>query len=261
MGLLIDIHCHLDHFQFIGKLTEKIGNAEKAGLKVILTAGINPETNRKALEIASKFPLVKPALGIYPVETLQKDIENGSYPLKPNVFDVDEEIEFIRKSKDRITAIGECGLDYSTQVDKKSQQHVFLKQIELSEKLNKPIIVHSRKAEADSIAILESSRIKKVLLHCFSGRKRLYKKAVDLGYCFSIPTNIVRAENFQILCKEVDLSRLFCETDSPYLSPFKGIPNEPAYIIESYRKIAQIKGMELQEVIKNIYLNYQRLFC
>ena len=98
------------------------------------------------------------------------------------------------------------------------------------------------------------------MLHCFSGKKILVKKAADLGYYFSIPTNIVRAQNFQLMAKEVNINQLFCETDTPYLSPFREKQNEPAFIIESYKKIAEIKGMDLEEVKNNIWMNYQKLF-
>ena len=258
MSLLIDIHCHLDHPLFKDNTDIVVENARKAGLKVVLTAGINPETNRKTIELAEKFDIVKPALGIYTPETLQKEIEEGRYSLKPNNFDIDEEIEFIKKNK--ISAIGECGLDYSKNENPEKQKDIFEKLISLAEKMNKPIVVHSRKAEQDCIDMLESSDIKKVLLHCFSGKKRLVKKAADLGYYFSIPANVVRAHNFQIMVEEVDINQLFCETDSPYLSPFKERMNEPAFVVESYKKIAEIKNMELNEVINNIWANWQKVF-
>ena len=140
------------------------------------------------------------------------------------------------------------------------QKVVFEKIINLAEKIKKPIIIHSRKAESDVIDILESSKIKKVLLHCFSGKKNLVKKGADLGYYFSIPTNIVRAHNFQLMAETVNINQLFCETDSPYLSPFKEKQNEPAFVIESYKKIAKIKRMELEEVINNVWMNWQRVF-
>ena len=258
--MLIDIHCHLDHPSFDGRTDELVENAKKAGLKVILTAGINPETNRNTLEMAKKYDVVKAALGIYPPKTLQKEIEAGDYALKPNIFDADEEIEFINKNKGEIAAIGECGLDYSQDEDQKKQKELFEKLISLAEKIKKPIIIHSRKAEADCVDILESSNVKKVLLHCFSGKKKLVRRAAELGFYFSIPTNVVRAQNFQLMVEGVDINQLFCETDSPYLSPFKERMNEPALVLESYKKIAEIKGMELKEVVNNVWMNWQKVF-
>ncbi|MBU0615569.1 MAG: TatD family hydrolase [Nanoarchaeota archaeon] len=257
--MYIDIHCHLDHPEFKDRLEKVIQDAKKAGVKLILTNGINPETNRITLELAKKYDIVKPALGIYPINQLKKEIEEGNYPLKPNVFDVDEEIKYIEKNKDKILAIGECGLDGLDAGSMEDQKKVFQKLINLAEKIKRPLIVHSRKAEADVIEVLEHSKAK-VLLHCFSGKKSLIKKAAELGYSFSIPTNVVRAQNFQDLIKMVDINQLFAETDSPYLSPFKDKRNEPAFIVESYKKIAEIKGMTLEDTKNNIWMNYQKLF-
>ena len=169
--MLIDIHSHLDHFYFKDQIGKVIGNAKKNNVKIILTAGINPETNRKALEIADKYDIVKPCLGIYPIQTLQKEIEAGDYPLKENKFDVNVEIEFIKNNKNKILAVGEVGLDYSMGEDQQIQKELFEKMISLAEKLNKPIIIHSRKAEADCIELLQSSKLKKIVMHCFCGKK------------------------------------------------------------------------------------------
>ena len=111
MGLFIDIHCHLDHLHFNNDRDAVVRRAKDAGVRAILSNGINPETNRSTLELAKKYPLVKAALGIYPIHALQKDIDTGAYPLRPNVFDVDEEIRFIEKNKGAIAAVGGCGFD------------------------------------------------------------------------------------------------------------------------------------------------------
>jgi TatD DNase family protein len=260
MDLLIDIHCHLDHPFFNGKTDEMVNNAEKSGLKIILTAGINPETNRKTLELAEKYNIVKAALGIYPVRTLQKEIETGNYPLKPNIFDIDKEIEFIKKNENKISAIGEVGLDYSQGEKSKEQKELFEKLISLAEKIKKPIIVHSRKAEFDCVEILETSKLKKIIMHCFSGKKSLVKRISDNGWFLTIPTNVVRSHQFQFIADYVPITQLFCETDAPYLSPFKEKQNQPAFVIESYKKIAEIKNMDLKEVVNNVYMNWQRIF-
>ena len=266
--MLIDIHSHLDHWHFkddIGKVIEK---AKEADVKIILTAGINPETNRRALEIAKKYGIVKPCLGIYPIHALQKEIESGEFPSEnDNIFDLDEEIEFIEKNKKNIVAIGEVGLDYSLVHDKAEQKELFEKMISLAESISKPIIIHSRKAEEDAINMLQSSKLKKIIMHCFTGRKHLVKKIIDNGWFLTAPTCITRATQFQENVKLCPITQLFCETDAPYLSPCKNPinpkefqRNEPALIIESYKKIAEIKGMELKEVVNNIWMNWQRAF-
>ena len=259
--LLIDLHAHLDHPVFAAYLDATLARAQEAGVRIILTAGVNPESNRKVLELCKKYSIVKAALGIYPVDALRKEIETGEYPLKSEPFDIDKEIKFIEKNKSKIYAVGECGLDYHWIKDKHEAQKVlFQKIIELCERINKPLIVHSRKAEQDCVDMLKSSKLKKVNFHCFHGNKRLIKEIVDNNWYFSVPTNIVRSQQFQELVRETPLSRLFCETDSPYLSPYKDKKNEPSFIIESYKKIAEIKKMELLEVANNIFMNWQAVF-
>jgi TatD DNase family protein len=253
MSLLIDAHCHLDFKGLIERLDEVISNAKKAGLKAIITSGITPETNRKVLEIAAKYDIVKPSFGLYPMDALTRED-------KENKFDVDKELEFWLENKDKFVSIGEVGLDYKNGKDKEMQKEVFEKVLEIAKKLNKAVIVHSRKAESEALDILEASGMKKVIMHCFSGRKHLVKRAYDLGYYFSIPTNVVRLQQFQEMVKEIDINHLFCETDAPFLSPFKDKKNEPAFVVESYKKVAELKGMELEEVEKNIWMNFEKLF-
>ena len=132
--------------------------------------------------------------------------------------------------------------------------------IELAEKIKKPILIHSRKAELDCIEMLESSKLKKIIMHCFTGKKRLVKIIMDNGWFLTIPTCVARSLQFQDIAKNVPLNQLFCETDAPYLSPYKDRRNEPAFIIESYKKLAEIKRMELTEVVNNIWMNWQKTF-
>jgi len=141
------------------------------------------------------------------------------------------------------------------------QKEIFIKIIKLSKKINKPLIIHSRKAESDIIDILENSDAKKVILHCFSGKLKLIKKAAELGYYFSVPTNVVRSSQFQKLVEMVDINQLLTETDSPYLSPYKNRRNEPAFIIETIKKIAEIKNISINETANNIFMNYQKVFA
>ncbi len=257
--MLIDVHSHLDHSLIISRIDEIIQRAKLIGLKHIVTNGINPETNRMSLELSKKCPIVKCAMGLYPRNTLKKEVEDSGYPLKIDDFDLDEEANFIRKHKNNVTAIGEVGLDF---VDGENKQQIvdFGKVIELAEELKKPVIVHSRKAEQKCIEILESSSLKKIVMHCFCGKKSLVKRIEGNGWFLTVPTTVVRSQQFQDLIKIVPISQLFCETDAPYLSPYKDKLNEPAFVIESYNKIAEIKEMDITEVINNIYMNWQKVF-
>lgn len=250
----VDVHAHLDYPDFDNCLADVIKRAEQADVKYIVSAGVNPESNRKTLEIAKRFNTVKPALGIYPPDALAKEIN------APNPVNLDSELEFIEKNKNKIIAISEIGLDYHNGKDKELQKEFFSKQLELAKSLNKPVVVHSCKAEEDVLNILEACGYQKVVLHCFCGKKSLLKRAIELDYHFSIPTHVVRAENIQMIVKEVNINKLLTETDSPFLSPFKDKKNEPAFVIESVKKIAEIKGFELKETADSLFLNFERLF-
>ncbi len=261
--LLVDAHCHLDHHKYAPVLDEVINRARQAGVKAIITQGVSHERNIEVLKLAEKYPdIVKAALGLYPldapnVECLQEFYDEYS---RRTSFDVDSTLEFIKKNKERVTAIGEVGIDYKYSQDKVHQRENFQKIIDLAEKIKKPLIVHSRKAEFDVVEMLESSRAKKVVLHVFEGRKHLIKKAADLGFMFSIPTLILKLQHFQLMAETVSLSQLLTETDGPWLSPYPDKINEPAYVAETVKKIAEIKGLDAEEVSNNIYANYQRMF-
>lgn len=258
--MYIDLHCHLDHYMYEKDLAQVIKNAKVAGLKKIVVSGISPASNRFALLLAKQYmTTVKASIGLYPIDALEKELQQMPHHKGLMAFSVDSELEFIRKSKDRICALGEIGLDYKDGERKEEQKHLFRKLLELAHKIKKPVIIHSRKAESDVLDILGEYKVKTVL-HCFSGDKKQVKKAADAGYYFTIPTHVVRSQQFQDIAKNIPMSQLFCETDSPYLSPFPQRRNEPAFVVESYRKIAELKGMQVEEVAKGIYMNWQRVF-
>jgi len=261
--ILVDVHAHLDHTRFKDDLDEVISRARKGGVKAIITAGVNSSTNRISLKLAEKYNVVKASLGIYPIDALDVDGEPEEVGLARDrePVDVDKELEWIRKNRNRCIAIGEVGLDYKLINGKEEEQKKnFQKIIQTAEKINKPIIVHSRKAEADAVEMLESSRIKKVVMHCFSGKKSLIKRAADNGWGFSVPPVITRLQHFQMLVEMVNLSQLLTETDSPWLSPYRGERNEPLFVKETIKKIADIKRMDKEEVANNIYMNYTNVF-
>lgn len=256
--MLLDIHCHLDHPFFEKDLDEVL---ERAKDMIVVTCGISPKSNRICLDLAKKHKNVKAALGIYPPDQLKAELEEAEdIDWGVEDFDIDKELEWIEEQlKDpEVVAISEIGMDYSLgeKTDKKSQKELFQKFLDLAKRTDKPIIVHSRKAEADVIEMIEKAGLKKVVMHCFCGKKKLVKRCQDNGWYFSIPTNVVRAQNFQQIVESTDINKLLTETDSPYLSPFKGKRNEPSFVTETIKKIAEIKGMVPEEVEKVIHKNY-----
>lgn len=263
--LFIDVHCHLMHEMFKKDLDKVIERARKLGVKAIINSGVNTPTNREALEIAKKYPdIVKASLGVYPVDALgivEGDESGLTRAIVP--MDVDKEIEFIAKNKDNIIAVGEAGLDfkfYNKEEHVRKQKENFTKVIQLCEKINKPLVVHSRKAEKECIEMIETSKLKKVDLHCFEGNKKVIKKAEELGCYFSIPPIINKLQHFQMMAEMVDINQILTETDAPWLGGIPGERNEPAFVERTVKKIAEIKKMTVEDVANNVFMNYQRLF-
>ncbi|MFA5992870.1 MAG: TatD family hydrolase [Candidatus Pacearchaeota archaeon] len=250
--VFIDVHCHIDRYSD-EEIVEIIGRAKKEGVGIMINNGNTVEADRKNLELAGMYPQVKAALGIHPIDyNLYTDEE------------IKEEIRFIKKNKEKIVAVGEVGFDLKEAVvDFDRQKKVFFEWMKLASEIDKPIIIHSRKAEKEAVEIVDEfakNHKIKVLMHCFSGNMKLVDKIRDNGWFFSIPASIKHSTHFQEVVKRVPISQLFCETDSPFLHPDKERNNEPALVIEAYKKISEIKGISLNEVEKQIEENYRKFF-
>jgi len=245
--MFIDIHSHIDICKDIDIL---IKNAKKENVK-ILTAGTSPKSNRKILELKEKYPEINICLGIYPIDALKLSEEK-----------IDSEIEFIKKNKNKISAIGEVGIDLKENSEQtlETQKENLKKFGNLAKELDVPIIIHSRKAEKECIELLEKLNYNKIIMHCFSGNMKLVDKIIKNNWNLSIPANVKHSEHFQKIVEKTPIKQLFCETDSPFLHPDKLQENEPANVIESYKKISEIKALPLAEVEKQIEENYKRLF-
>jgi TatD DNase family protein len=261
----IDVHCHLDDDRLKNRLDEVIDNFRRVGGKFIITSGVNPHTNREILDIASKYPdMVKVSFGLYPIDSIAKQVKKS---LKDDdmreieEFDVDEELRWIEENKEKCVAIGEVGLDYKVvEGFEEEQKAVFSRVIDLAKKIDKPLVIHSRKAEADAINMLEEKECKRVLMHCFNGKKSLIRRARDLGWSFSVPAVITRLEHFRMLVDMVPIEQLVTETDAPYLSPVVGEVNESKNVAVTVKEIAKIKGMDEEEVAKVMFNNVKTFF-
>ncbi|MDO8661286.1 MAG: TatD family hydrolase [Candidatus Woesearchaeota archaeon] len=262
--LLVDVHAHLNHARFTTDLPEVIKRAEIAGVKAIIVNGVNHATNQEVLALAKQYPVIKSALGLYPTHAINFIPDSPEEQGLNNLFTpVEETLNFIREKKSSIIAIGEVGLDYKDTKEPeqiKLQKKIFQQIIELAEQIKKPLIVHSRSAESDVIEMLQSSSNKKIVMHCFGGRKTLARKAADAGFYFSIPPVCQRLKHFEMIIQEVSMNQLLTETDSPYLSPVAGTRNEPANVLESIKKIAEIKKFTSEETANNVWMNYQKMF-
>ena len=241
--MIIDVHAHLD-FLPEEKLIEIQSNPH---ISLVITNSVNVESNKKNLELATKYPKIKYAVGLYPEDNLIQE-------------NIEELKQLIGKNKEKVMAVGEIGLDKTENLDFENQINFFKQQLEIAKQLNVPAIIHTRKAEKEVIDILEELNYPKIILHCFSGNFKLVKRAIDLGYYFSIPTNVVRAEHFQKMLTLVPRNQILTETDTPYLSPFKEKQNEPGFILESIKKMSEIWKIPEKEVENQIEKNFKNLF-
>ncbi len=261
---IIDDHCHLDfssrHLEEEEKgrvatyedLDNLIKQNKKDGVVAVVSNGTHYESNLNVLELIKKYDIVKAALGLHP--NYVKDVDEKQF---------EKIIELIKKNKDKIVALGEIGLDnkYPENNDKKRQKKYFAEFLELAEELKKPVIVHSRQAELETIEVIEGYKVKSVVMHYFAGRQHLVKRILNNGWTLSIPTNVVRLQQLQDNVTMADISQIMTETDGPFLSPYKDIQvNEPRFIIESLKKIAEIKKISLEDASERIYKNYKRIY-
>ncbi|NQU98840.1 TatD family hydrolase [Candidatus Woesearchaeota archaeon] len=247
--MLVDVHTHLEFENFDKDRDEVVERAKEAGAVAIICNGTRPNYNRKILELAEKFDIVKVALGYYPCEC-----DNVSEE------EFQKELDFIRSHKSKLIAIGEIGLDKKNDNNFERQQECFREFVSMAQEFDIPVIVHSRLAEEKTIDILEEMEAKKVVMHCFSGNKKLIKRCIDNKWSFSIPCIIVRNQQFQEMVEMIPLNQLLTETDAPFLTHDASIKrNEPMYIQESLKKIAEIKGLDVKEITNIIYTNYSRL--
>ena len=243
---LADVHAHLD---LIEDKESVVKRAVEEGIRAIVTNGVDPISNRKSLELQEKNKIVKVALGIYPVNAAEMGFSQ-----------VLEEIRFIRQNADRIAAIGEVGLDYQETEDRKRQHEAFNGFLALAADLEKPVIVHSRKAEKEVIQALIDADCRNAILHAFHGNMELVRKGAEKGFLFSIPSNVLRSEHFQKLVETAPIENLLTETDTPYLGPFADKRSEPAFVKMTVKKIAEIKGMSTEKAADGLWNNYLKAF-
>jgi len=264
MHNLIDVHAHLDDPSFSIDIDEVIARAKAVGVCAIITQGVSHEKNLPLLDLALRYPMVKVAFGLYPLNAANvrvhedSDVEGDREP--QSSFSVDDTLSAIEENSARIIAIGEVGMDFKHSDDRDTQTENFRKVVRLAKRIHKPLIIHSRSAEKEVMDVLEEEGYTRADMHCFCGSKKLIARGVALGLCFSIPANVVRNPQFQMLVEMVPIGQILTETDAPYLGPMKDVRNEPANVRDAVLKIAEIKRMDPVECANQIYFNYQKLF-
>lgn len=239
--MLIDTHCHLEKKEY-DDLDSIIKNMDG----YMIASGYNDETNLEVIELINKYDNVYGVIGIHPEEV--DNITRDSFKI------IEDNI-----NNPKIVGIGEIGLDYYYVKDNKDKQiDLFKKQIELAEKYNKPIVVHSRDAANDTYNILKNIKVK-CDIHCFSYSYEMAKEFVKLGFRLGIGGVLTfkNSKNLKEIVDKLDIDSFLLETDSPYLSPepFRGKKNNPSNVLYVAKKIAEIKGMNVNEVINILNRN------
>lgn len=253
---IIDSHCHLDALDYETRhknVDEVIENAKARGVHhfISICTTLGRFEAMKALTVHRND--VSLSCGVHPLNVEEEP------------FDYIKLLAFAQDEK--VVAIGETGLDYHyTPETKVLQQSLFTQQIEIANKVNKPLIVHTRSARQDTMDMLIEGKAENCggVLHCFTEDWDMAKRALDIGFYISISGIITfrNAEELRDVVRKVPLDRLLVETDSPYLAPipYRGKPNQPAYVRETCEYLATLKGVSTEELARITTENVQKLF-
>ena len=252
--LAVDSHCHLDMADY-DDCQAVVGRAAAAGVSVILSIGIDLPSSRAALALALEYSGVFCAVGIHPHHVALAD-ESHYQALA----------ELAREP--RVKAYGEIGLDYAkSEVPRGTQIRHFERQVALAQELRLPMIIHDREAYDDVLAVLRAAGPLTAggVMHCFSGDMTLAEAAMAMGFLLSIPGVVTfpKAETLHEVARALPLEALLIESDGPYLTPepFRGKRNEPAYVLYTAAKIAALRGISLDEVVRQTTANAVKLFA
>ena len=251
---LVDAHCHLERADF-AQVTPLLDRARAVGLVHAVVVGQfqGPGDWGNALEMAAAFPdFLSPTMGVHPHEAARA---------------TEEDLLTLERTcaRPEVRAVGEAGLDYYYDRSPRDvQARVFRRQCSLARSLGKPLVVHVRDAHEECAAILTEEGIRQGVIHCFTGDTDAARRYLDLGFHISLSGVVTykKTEALQDAVRFAPLERLMVETDSPYLAPVphRGKKNEPAHVIETARKVAELKGVSLEEVAAVTTLNASRLF-
>lgn len=252
--MLFDSHAHLDGERFDNDRDLVINRAKANGIEYIMNPGADFESSVRAVELAQKYDMIYAAVGIHPHDASSLD---DSLLMM---------IEALSK-KPKVQAIGEIGLDFHYDYSPRDvQRKWFIEQLRLAKRLKMPVIIHDREANQETFDTLRKEQAFEtgVLMHCYSGSGELAKEYVKLGGYISIagPVTYKNSRKLIEVVQAVPLERLMIETDSPYLTPepFRGKRNESLYVKYVCEKIAQIKGISIEEVAEATTLNAKTYF-
>lgn len=250
---MIDTHAHLQWPAFDKDREQVIERAFAAGLKTIVSVGYDLNASREATKIATDHGAIYAVVGIHP---------HNAKTISTSVLDSLRELAHTPK----VVAIGEIGLDYYRDLSpRQRQKEAFEQQIRLAKELQLPIIVHDREAHYDVLEVLRKfGKDVKGILHCFSGDLSMAEEVIELGYLISVagPVTFPNARKLHQLVQHLPDASIILETDCPFLSPQsrRGERNEPLFILETAHKVAELKGMQVDELVELTSQNAERFF-
>lgn len=253
--MFVDSHCHLDKLNYADLHTDVadvLAKANQAKVSKMLSVGVTLDAFPQMLTMIEDFPQIVASCGVHPLDATSdyssaRLIELASHP--------------------KVVAIGETGLDYFYQPETKSrQQELFESHVDVAVELNKPLIIHTRQAREDTLAILRNGNAAqcKGVIHCFTEDMDFAQAAMELGFYISISGIVTfkQAKELQDVVKDLPLERLLIETDSPFLAPvpYRGKENQPAYVAQVAQFIADLKHIPLEQVATQTTHNFETLF-
>ncbi len=252
---LFDSHAHLDDEKFNIDREKLIPEIYNSGITKILSCGYSLEGSIKAVKLSKKYEYIYSSVGISPNDLCtnwEKDVEK-----------IDEILK--NETSKKLVAVGEIGLDYHYETNKDWQKEAFVKQIEIANKYDLPIIIHTREAVSDTIEILKQNPVnKKGIFHCCPFNRELIKEGLKMGFYISIagPVTFKNSKNAEEIANLVPLDRLLIETDSPYLAPepVRGTRNDSRNVKYTAQKIAEFRKVSLEEIAKATYENAKNIF-
>ena len=247
--MFTDTHCHIykEYYEDIDGLVNEINESK---INRVINNGVDDKTNKEVLEMLGKYNFMYGTLGIHP-ESVEEYTQ--------------EDLDFIEEhiNDEKIVAIGEIGLDYYWVKDnKEKQKELFEAQLKLAEKLNKPVVIHSREATQDTIEILGKYNVRGVI-HSFSGSYETACIYIKMGFLLGV-NGVITFKNCNLkdVISRIDLSNIILETDSPYLTPvpFRGQKNDPTHVYDVAKFVADLKGVSVEELSKITNDNIKRVF-
>ena len=256
---LFDTHSHYNDEKFDEDREQIIKDTYESGVTKFVCAGYNIKSSKKAIEISKKYSFIYSICGISP-----NDIPQSEQELWKDIAEIAKIIK--ENNTNKIIAIGEIGLDYYwNKENKELQKEAFIKQIDLANEMNLPIVIHSREASIDTIDIIRKHLVKKAgIFHCCQFNQEMIRQALELGYYISFagPVTFKNSKNASDIVKMVPLDRILIETDGPYLAPEpnRGKRNDSRNVKYIAQKIAEFKDIPVDEVAKITYENAKRIF-